>query len=86
MCRRVLASGKVQGVGYRAFARHAARELGISGHARNLADGRVEVLACGESAALERFIERLQQGPKWSRVEPLEVGSAACCAPGFTTA
>lgn len=86
MCLLVLVSGKVQGVGYRAFARHAARELGISGHARNLADGRVEVLACGERAALDRFIERLQQGPEWSRVEPLDVGSTTCCAPGFTTA
>ena len=86
MCRRVMASGKVQGVGYRAFARRAAQELGISGYARNLADGRVEILACGENTALKRFIERLQQGPKWSRVEPLEVVSAACCAPGFSTA
>ncbi|MBP8925269.1 MAG: acylphosphatase [Pseudomonadales bacterium] len=86
MCRLVLASGKVQGVGYRAFARRAAQELGIAGHARNLADGRVEILACGESVALDRFIERLQQGPKWSRVEPLDVSTAACCASGFTTA
>ena len=56
MCRRALVSGTVQGVGYRAFARRAALELGIRGHARNLPDGRVEVLACGEAAALEEFV------------------------------
>jgi len=84
MCRRALVSGTVQGVGYRAFARRAALELGIRGHARNLPDGRVEVLACGEAAALEEFVARLRTGPAWSRVTDVALGPAACTAePGF---
>lgn len=84
MCRRALVSGTVQGVGYRAFARRAALDLGIRGHARNLPDGRVEVLACGEAAALEAFMAQLRAGPKWSRVTDVSVSAAECTAqPGF---
>ena len=84
MCRRALVSGTVQGVGYRAFARRAALELGIRGHACNLPDGRVEVLACGEAAALEAFLAELRAGPKWSLVTDMAVSAAPCVAePGF---
>jgi len=84
MCRRALVSGTVQGVGYRAFARRAALELGIRGRAVNLPDGRVEVLACGEAAALDAFIAELNTGPKWSRVTDVAVSAAECTAqPGF---
>ena len=47
VCKKCLVGGRVQGVFYRATAARRARELGIHGHARNLPDGRVEVLACG---------------------------------------
>jgi acylphosphatase len=84
MCRRALVSGTVQGVGYRAFARRAALALGIRGHAVNLPDGRVEVLACGEAAALDAFIVELRAGPTWSRVTDVAVSTAECTAqPGF---
>jgi acylphosphatase len=84
MFRIVLVSGTVQGVGYRAFARGAARALGIRGHARNLPDGRVEVLACGEAAALDAFMTQLRAGPTWSRVTEVSVSAAECTAqPGF---
>lgn len=84
MCRRALVSGTVQGVGYRAFARRAALERGIRGRAVNLPDGRVEVLACGEAAALDAFIAELNRGPKWSRVTEVAVSAAPCTAqPGF---
>lgn len=87
MCRLALVSGSVQGVGYRAFARGAARALGIRGHARNLPDGRVEVLACGEAAALDEFIARLREGPTWSRVTEVAVSATDCAADsGFHTA
>ena len=78
MCRRALVSGTVQGVGYRAFARRAALGLGIRGHAVNLPDGRVEVLACGEATALDAFIAELHSGPKWSRVTDVAVSAAQC--------
>ncbi len=59
----VFVRGDVQGVGFRWWARARALELGLSGHARNLADGRVEVVAQGSDAALARFIELLEEKP-----------------------
>jgi acylphosphatase len=66
-------SGRVQGVYYRATAAQRARQLGISGHARNLSDGRVEVLACGPSAELTAFVEWLWTGSSASKVTAVEV-------------
>ncbi len=65
---KCLVSGHVQGVYYRASARYQAQQLGITGHAVNLADGRVEVLACGEPGAIEQFRRWLAQGPAGARV------------------
>jgi len=69
----VLVSGQVQGVGYRAFARKHALELGLAGYAENLSDGRVEVVAEGPEDALEHFLHFLRQGPRLSKVEEVEV-------------
>ena len=73
LCKICWVSGRVQGVYYRGTAASRARELGIRGYARNLPDGRVEVLACGEPHALERFIEWLWVGSTASRVTAVEV-------------
>jgi acylphosphatase len=62
-CRKCLVSGRVQGVFYRASTQQKAREFGVTGYARNLPDGRVEVLACGEPGAVDAFCEWLWQGP-----------------------
>jgi acylphosphatase len=69
----ILVSGIVQGVGYRAFTERVARGLGLSGYARNLPDGRVEVKIEGEREKVDRFIERLRQGPSAGRVDRLDV-------------
>jgi acylphosphatase len=74
---RFLVSGVVQGVGYRFFAVRAAEGLGISGYARNLPDGRVEVLAQGAPDALSRFKDVLRQGPRGGRVDSIESSEAA---------
>lgn len=68
IARRCLVSGRVQGVYYRASARERARAVGVTGYARNLPDGRVEVLACGEESAVQAFIEWLWIGPGAARV------------------
>ena len=68
VARRCLVSGRVQGVYYRASAQQRARAAGIAGHARNLDDGRVEVVACGEEWRVREFIEWLWIGPSAAKV------------------
>lgn len=65
-------SGRVQGVGYRAFARRSAEALGLRGFARNLADGRVEAHAEGPLSALDEFAGLLAKGPLWADVRHVE--------------
>lgn len=67
-----LVSGRVQGVFFRASTRDQAQQLGLGGHARNLPDGRVEVLACGDDAALAVLRDWLRRGPPHARVDLLE--------------
>ncbi len=64
----LLIDGRVQGVGYRWFARQAGRELGLAGKVRNRPDGRVEIHAAGDPERLARFIDRLREGPPAARV------------------
>ena len=71
--RQYLVSGRVQGVGFRYFAADAARREGLAGSARNLADGRVVVVAEGDDTSLERFERALRQGPSRARVEQVSV-------------
>ena len=87
-CQRMLVGGRVQGVGFRAFVLEQARRLGLRGHALNLGDGSVEVLACGEPRALAELQRELRGGPPRARVQVLQVQelqelSPAECPPGF---
>jgi acylphosphatase len=65
-------SGVVQGVFFRASTQARARELGLTGWAKNLADGRVEVVAGGDAAALDQLERWLQHGPPGARVDAVE--------------
>jgi acylphosphatase len=86
-CIRCYVSGDVQGVAYRAVTRQKARTLGVSGYARNLADGRVEVLACGDEEAVAALREWLWQGPPWAQVTDVQWEVVDCQQPvGFTVA
>jgi acylphosphatase len=69
---RFLVSGRVQGVFFRASARQQAEMLGLRGLARNLDDGRVEVIVQGDDAAIEALARWLQHGPPMARVERIE--------------
>jgi len=71
--RRYVISGRVQGVGFRYFAERAATELGVTGWARNLGDGRVEVHANGTREQLDNFEGRLRMGPAYADVRGFEV-------------
>lgn len=73
IARRAIVTGRVQGVGFRFFARRAAREAGIRGWVRNRPDGTVETLAEGEEDAVARYLERLREGPHGSRVTAVDV-------------
>ncbi len=80
-------SGRVQGVFYRGTTVGRARELGIRGYARNLPDGRVEVLVLGSAAAVEDFIKWLWTGSSASKVTAVEVRDQPLTQPraGFTS-
>lgn len=68
---RLIIHGKVQGVYYRAGARQSANELGITGWTRNLPDLTVEIMATGNEASLQLFIDWCRKGPAGARVDEL---------------
>ena len=81
---RFLVSGRVQGVYFRASTREQAQRLQLSGHARNLDDGRVEVLAFGAAQAIEALAQWLEDGPPAARVAAVErFAHAGQCPDGF---
>jgi acylphosphatase len=71
--RRLLISGHVQGVYFRDGVRREALVAGVSGSARNLADGRLEVLLEGDPAAVERVVEWCRTGPPRAEVDDIEI-------------
>lgn len=70
VCIIVWVHGRVQGVGFRYTTQHEARRLGINGYAKNLDDGSVEVVACGEAEQVETLLKWLREGgPRSARVD-----------------
>ncbi len=83
---RCIVSGRVQGVFFRASARQQAVGLGLTGSAKNLADGRVEVIACGDRHELAKLRRWLAQGSPMAVVDDVECESLEMEAPDqFTT-
>lgn len=80
--RRCLVAGRVQGVFFRASTRARAESLGVTGHARNLPDGRVEVLACGAPDAVQSLCDWLWQGPPSAAVASVEIEVISLAALG----
>ncbi|HTH02381.1 MAG TPA: acylphosphatase [Vicinamibacterales bacterium] len=87
VARRVLIGGRVQGVGFRMFAAARAAAEGIHGYARNLPDGRVEVLMEGDNDAVDRMELALRRGPSHADVESFDVEDTQPThrATGFST-
>lgn len=70
--RHFTVSGRVQGVGFRAWAQRQGEKLGLSGWVRNLSDGRVEIKIKGTQEAENEFWQACYKGPLWARVDNLK--------------
>lgn len=69
----IYVSGRVQGVGFRRFARNAAERFGVDCNPMNLRDGRVFVIVEGRQEAIELLINELRKGPTFAHVEDVDV-------------
>jgi len=70
--KRLVISGRVQGVGFREWMVEKARELGLSGWVRNRLDGSVEALVAGDIAAVEELLRLCRRGPRMAEVVSIE--------------
>ena len=70
---RILVTGRVQGVYFRMFTQNKAKQFGIKGYARNLPDGRVEIIAEADQSSIENFIKWCHKGPVTARVDHIEI-------------
>jgi acylphosphatase len=77
IARLYLVRGRVQGVGYRDYAQRMASALGLTGYARNLDDGRVEVYAAGPPSKLSELAAALRKGPRFADVRGVDEQEAA---------
>jgi acylphosphatase len=84
IARRYIVRGRVQGVGFRWFVDHEARQLGLAGWVRNNIDGTVEVLAMGSDEQHAALRRKLQQGPRAARIDEVQESAAEPVA-GLTT-
>ena len=71
-CKRLIISGRVQGVGFRVWMVEKARELGVSGWVRNRIDGSIEALVAGDTAAVEELLRLCRRGPRMAEVVSIE--------------
>jgi acylphosphatase len=76
ICQQFIVTGQVQGVSFRAFTAKQARLLHITGWVRNLADGSVEVVGCGQESNLAVFAEQLWAGPALAKVDTVQINAA----------
>ncbi len=82
---RVVISGRVQGVFFRAETKRTADALSVNGWVRNLADGRVEAVFEGSDEALQSILRWCRKGPPQARVDDIAVNwqDSECCSRGF---
>jgi acylphosphatase len=75
ICIRCVVTGRVQGVAYRAATQHRAYALNLTGYAKNLPDGNVEILACGAGRDINALREWLWEGPRLAQVSGIQCSS-----------
>ena len=73
ICAHIIVSGRVQGVFFRDNTRRKARELGLTGYAKNLPDGTVEVVAEGNEDKINELIKFIKKGPGIAMVEGIKL-------------
>ncbi|PLR96091.1 acylphosphatase [Bacillus sp. T33-2] len=73
---KIVVSGRVQGVGYRYFTQMKAIQHGITGWVKNLPDGAVEMLAAGDKAEMNLFLEDIRRGNPFSTVDKVDIHDA----------
>ena len=71
-CKRLIISGRVQGIGYRVWMVEKARALGVSGWVRNRIDGSVEALVAGDTPTVEELLRLCRRGPRMAEVVSIE--------------
>lgn len=76
-CKRCIVTGRVQGVAYRAATQRQAHTLNVSGYAKNLPDGSVEILACGAERDVNELCDWLWEGPRMAQVRDVQCSNAA---------
>ena len=74
---KILVTGRVRGVYFRAFTQKKANQLSIKGYAKNLPDGRVEIIAEADAVTIEKFITWCHKGPITARVDQVEITELA---------
>ncbi len=77
ICKLCIVSGQVQGVAYRATTQRQAQALNVTGYAKNLPDGSVEVLACGAELDVKMLCDWLWQGPRLAQVSEVKCSDVA---------
>lgn len=70
---KLTVSGLVQGVGFRYFVSRRARDLGVTGYAKNLSSGQVEIVACGERGLVDELVKSVRIGPRFASVSGVEL-------------
>lgn len=76
MSTKFLVKGRVQGVGFRYFTSYEAQKLGLTGYARNLENGDVEVLACGKQESIDALHKWLYQGSPHANVTSVQASQS----------
>jgi acylphosphatase len=70
---KIIVTGLVQGVNFRYFVYHKATDLGLTGYAKNLDNGQVEIIASGEKGLIDELVEQVRIGPRMSSVSNVEL-------------
>jgi len=71
----IFLSGRVQGVGFRAFIRENAHRLGVKGWAKNLNNGRVEAVFSGPEEKVDKLVELVKKGPRFGKVKNIKINN-----------